>query len=578
MKHKKWRKGNGTILSISLILLLSLLTAGCASEESAKTPTTKPTLSTDGSTTLSATYDISKTLSLTFTSSDAWTIDASDDEMSVSPNSGKAGTNTVSIQLQNYNCTNVNYDYFLTVKSENSIGSTSMKITVSQAPVFVLKDTYFEADPEGDNIEVKFNTDGNVKSGFWIYYSQGDAEEMLAKEESSRADDYKYTGTIPITKNTEQRQRNGYFAFGLDQNAEQLSTTFQITQLPSSIECSTDTVTNDGVVQTLQQHTTGKGIPLIIMGDGFIDREVADGTYDDACRQAFEYFFSINPMTKLKEYFDVYEVTAVSYNNVFSSSTRTAFSSVFTGGSSTEVKGNNDKVIEYAEKAIAQSRINDATVLVILNDTRHAGTCVLYTSPTKSEIPSGLSLAFIPMTEYSEATQSGFEQILHHEAVGHGFAKLADEYNNEENGTIPEDTQKELEDEWNYGFARNLSTTSDVTKTFWADLAADEHYTSEKLGCYEGGFTYAKGVWRATDENIMRENIGGFNAQQRRLIYNRCMKIANGTSWKPDYDAFVAFDQPASSSSAKNGLSKQPSKRPTMHLRPTPPRIVKATR
>lgn len=555
------------------LILFSLFFTACTPEDG---PTTKPSITTSESKTITATYDISKTKTFKFSSSDAWTINASDDEMTVSPLSGKAGDHTVSVKLNKYNCTNVTYDYFFTINSENSLGSSNMKVTVRQDPVFNLEKTYFEADPEGGTIRMYFNTDGEVSKGFYVYFGKNDdAQEMMARESSSRADSgYKYWIDFPVTKNTESRQRSGYFCFGLDQDAKQLSAPFQITQLPSDIACSKDTVTNDGIVKQLQKHTIGKGVPLVIMGDGFIDIEVADGTYDDAMKLTYEYFFNIDPMTKLKDYFDVYYVTAVSYNNVFSSTTRTAFKSVFEGGSSTQVLGDNEKVLTYAEKAISTSIIDDAVIIVVLNDTRNAGTCVLTSIPEKSSIPSGYSIAYLPMTEYSESTQVGFEQILHHEAIGHGFAKLADEYNRAENGTITNEAKKKLEQSWEYGFCRNLSLSSEVNQTFWSDLASDTRYSSESLGCYEGGYTYFKGVWRATDANIMRHNIGGFNAQQRRLIYNRCMRIANGTSWQPTYEDFVAFDQKSTSntSSAKQ-TSKVSVKEPTMFLPPTPPII-----
>jgi hypothetical protein len=87
-----------------------------------------------------------------------------------------------------------------------------------------------------------------------------------------------------------------------------------------------------------------------------------------------------------------------------------------------------------------------------------------------------------------------YAQTLLHE-FGHAFAKLADEYVNEERKWDDPESGKENLMGWqNSGYNRNVSIYSDVTKTTWADFAADRRYDFEKLGCYEGGDYQEKGV------------------------------------------------------------------------------------
>ena len=51
------------------------------------------------------------------------------------------------------------------------------------------------------------------------------------------------------------------------------------------------------------------------MCDRFSDKDITNGNYREATNWALEALFSVHPMKSLRDYFDVYEVTAVSYNN-----------------------------------------------------------------------------------------------------------------------------------------------------------------------------------------------------------------------------------------------------------------------
>lgn len=141
----------------------------------------------------------------------------------------------------------------------------------------------------------------------------------------------------------------------------------------------------------------------------------------------------------------------------------------------------------------------------------------------------------------TDATQ--LEQVLHHEACGHGFAKLADEYAYEAYGAISADYAAEIQTqqaEW--GWWKNVDFTSDLEAIRWSHFITDSRYTTEGLGAYEGGLTYWSGVWRPTENSIMRYNTGGFNAPSREAIYYRIHKLAYGDSWQYDYEQFTEWD------------------------------------
>ena len=60
---------------------------------------------------------------------------------------------------------------------------------------------------------------------------------------------------------------------------------------------------------------------------------------------------------------------------------------------------------------------------------------------------------------------------------------------------------------------------------------------------FEGAFLCGKNIYRATDNSIMRYNTGGFNAQQREVIYKLIMQRAYGDTWQYDYETFVEYDK-----------------------------------
>lgn len=291
----------------------------------------------------------------------------------------------------------------------------------------------------------------------------------------------------------------------------------------------------DGKVRTLQTASRGNGIDIVIMGDGYSDRLIANGTYDSTMDSAAEKFFSVEPYKTFRDMFNVSIVTAVSRNEEFALGTETAFSGYF--GSGTAIQGNDQAVFDYAQKAIPTERMNEALILVILNSDKYAGTCYMY-YPTSGDYGNGTSIAYIP----TGADEKAFEEVLLHEAGGHGFAKLADEYGYEDMHGIPDYVRSGYENEEQYGWWRNVDFTNDPKSIKWNMFLSDTRYADEGLGVFEGGLTYWTGVYRPSENSIMRYNTGGFNAPSREAIYYRIHKLAYGESWTYDYEDFVGYD------------------------------------
>ncbi len=321
----------------------------------------------------------------------------------------------------------------------------------------------------------------------------------------------------------------------------------------------------DGKVTQLQKHTIGNGVPIVIMGDGFLDKDITGGKYRKATTMAFETLFSVHPMNMLRDYFDVYEVTAMSDNDIISADSKTAFSVKISKdpnpkvASSSITSRDDKKALEYAKKAIGEKRINDALIVILVNDESCAGICSYPGNFVKSDTPKGCSVAYVTLIDTKDF-QPACNVVLWHEAIGHGFAMLADEYVNKK-GNIPDAEKVEMVDLQQYGFYSNIAFSSDVKKSGWANLAADSRYESEHLGCYEGAACYPSGVYRPTFNSIMNSG-DSFSVVGRSMIYKRCMKIAYGDSWEYDYEDFVAFDLKGAKANASS-KHKAPFKRST---------------
>lgn len=321
----------------------------------------------------------------------------------------------------------------------------------------------------------------------------------------------------------------------------------------------------DGKVATMQSATKGKGINVVLMGDAYSDRQIADGTYGADMKYIYDNIFTEEPYKSFKEYFNVYSVNAVSATEGYDHG-GAALGGYFGGG--TLVGGNDKKCFEYAVKAVGEQNMDEALVVVAMNSDNYAGTCYMYyPSSTNGTYGSGTSVAYFPKGGDKET----FARLLHHEACGHGFAKLADEYAYESMGTVPSDYVSQTQTQQNnWGWWKNVDFTNDLSAVRWSRFISDSRYADEGLGAFEGGLTYWSGVWRPTENSIMRHNTGGFNAPSREAIYYRIHKLAYGDSWEYDYENFVKYDEinrKASSSAHWNAFNPE-------NYRPLHPPVV----
>jgi hypothetical protein len=270
---------------------------------------------------------------------------------------------------------------------------------------------------------------------------------------------------------------------------------------------------------------------------------MADGTYMDVMERATEHFFAVEPYKTHRAMFNVHAVAAVSESNKFGAGnynygTETALGCFLTSGS---FMGGRDAVCyDYALKAVDESRMDEALIIVIANATgKRAGTAWPRFPEHATDYGSGAWVCYLSRG----LDDFDFKGLVQHEGGGHGFAKLIDEYVATSASAVG---AGEKEHQRLYGWWPNVDWTSDPATIRWAAFIADTRYqTGEnllyKVGAHEGA-KYTTGAWKPTMTSIMYNNTGKFNAPSREAIYRRIHKLAHGPQWEYSREEFVEYD------------------------------------
>ena len=310
----------------------------------------------------------------------------------------------------------------------------------------------------------------------------------------------------------------------------------------------------DGEVLQLQSSTTGSGIDLVFVGEGFVDKDMeSGGKFEQKMKESMEQFFNQQPYESLRSRFNVYAVKAVSPNEVFTKESKHA------------IDKSDTKAFEYAKKAVGDNP--DRMMVGVVYNTDYAtdrSYCSMY-------FDDGSFVAYL---------MDGVSNVVNHEMGGHGIARLMDEYVEEgnENLSLPEDSKTYLDEISAYGAGANVDYHGDTGSVKWAYFINDSRYTNE-IGIYEGAYLYGTGAYRPTENSMMRHSDCGFNAPSREAIYKRVMKLSEGDSWTYDYETFVEFDAPAREAyKQQNSVSMAKGQSaPQKRIESRPPTIYKGT-
>lgn len=278
----------------------------------------------------------------------------------------------------------------------------------------------------------------------------------------------------------------------------------------------------DGEAAQILTHSEGPGIPVVITSDAYTD-DMYNAFKTDA-EKAMDFFFSIAPYKDFKDYFDVYRMMAVSPNNEVD--LNLAFSTKYDGDSYSIDTGKVKKKIAD----VMGLNTNNLLVIVLLNETK--------AEPNRAKCfysSDGFATAIAPVDD-------NLEGVIHHEAGGHGFAFLEDEYSSDGDKSYGAAERAYLDQRHSLGWSLNLSYNNTNTTVPWKDFWTDPAYAPEAVGAYEGGdAAYKYGVYRSTENSTMNNQYAfdKFNPQSRWLIYQEICKRAGLAC---TLEAFKAYD------------------------------------
>ena len=309
----------------------------------------------------------------------------------------------------------------------------------------------------------------------------------------------------------------------------------------------------DGDVLTHQTASVGTGVDIVFMGDCFDAKDIAEGNYLNAMNEAVEHYFAVEPYKTYRDYFNVYTVFGLSPDSGVGdvNTIREAkFGSAYALGGITP---DETVCFEYACKAptVSEADISRTLVVLIENTSDYGGITYMW--------GDGSAIACCPMS--TDVYPYDFRGLIQHEAGGHGFGKLGDEYiyHNEFIQTCLCQDGCPHVDEFNANKARgwyeNLSLSGDMYEVPWSHLIFDPQY-SNLVDIYEGGFMHMRGVFRSEPNSCMNNNVPYFSAISREAIVKRIMEYA-GVPYS--FEDFKARDVLDASTAGISAVSKSPS-------------------
>lgn len=305
-----------------------------------------------------------------------------------------------------------------------------------------------------------------------------------------------------------------------------------------------DCVYADGEVISIQSASTGPGIDIVYIGDGYDAKDIAKGTFLDNVQTGNTSFCDLEPYKTYSDYFNVYAVVSQSDDSGIGTANTiidTKFGSSFT--QNRILPPSAEACFAWAKKANASMDLTKSLTIMLQNTSTYEGVTLMY--------GDGSALACCPVS--TNAYPYDFRGIVQHEAGGHGFGKLGDEYiyhnafiqtcscTDCEHPSGDDDTKTTYGRMKAQGWFKNLSMTSDNTVVPWAHLIYNSKY-SDYVDVYEGGYMHTRGVYRSEATSCMNNNIPYYSAISRQSIVER-IKYCAGESFS--LEEFYAKDSDA---------------------------------
>ena len=281
----------------------------------------------------------------------------------------------------------------------------------------------------------------------------------------------------------------------------------------------------------LQEHSKGRGIDIIFIGDGYDGEDISNGNYLSLVQEQTEHFFDLEPYKSHRDYFNVYVTFPLSQEkgvNTMNTYVNNHFGSLYGFDPSLcvtyQLLTDLDEVRQYAldHTPLTRNVASLALIIFVPNSDAYMGDTFFERNA------STVSICPASSRPYPQDTRG----VVQHEAGGHGFGRLGDEAIIR-SAWAPSSVKATIEDKHRNGEFANLATTSSLHSVPWADFVFDTRY-SDQVDVYEGGYEYMRGIFRPEQNSCMNYGIPYYNAPSRLSIMQRIFDYA-GERFSMDY-------------------------------------------
>ena len=285
-----------------------------------------------------------------------------------------------------------------------------------------------------------------------------------------------------------------------------------------------------GKITLLHKASIGKGVSIIITGDGFPSSTMGNGgEFETIINGTMDNIFETEPFKSYKEYFNIYMVNVVSRQRYISDphySRDTYFGISLIDVNRIELSGN--LTIKQKISSLVGFDISNCTVVMVVNHDANMG------CGGKNYYDVGY--AFFSYSESFYKGNKGYKKndVSVHE-IGHAFAGLADEYACEYSPSV-EYLQYWQENYLTLEKNLNISIQSDPKKVPWAHFIGLPGY--EMVGVISGaGFPQ---FYRSEQKSIMKGDASWFNTISREIIVKRIMELSG---MQYSFEDFLKLDK-----------------------------------
>lgn len=293
----------------------------------------------------------------------------------------------------------------------------------------------------------------------------------------------------------------------------------------------------------LQAATAGyTPLNIVIVGDGYQKKDLLKGgKFERSARSAMEAFFGVEPYKSFRNRFRVMMVAYESVDEGLSlqggAQKNTYFKSYYQGSGNTYVNlsgADYTSVSNVVRNDLGWS--DDATyyrtiVIMLINTSEGIGSnAAVYRASYPNTSTLGEPYASFALAMVT-ANNTETSNLIRHEAGGHAFGRLGDEYPSKTWGS-------DVNAMHDIGWYRNVTVNKSLWN--WDEFIGRAGYSD--VTYYQPNSSYWCPIDHTKYNSIMYNNTNKYNAPSRRIIYERLIRQTEGSA-AYSFDKFLEYDK-----------------------------------